>query len=73
MICLGWNVKPPGSVSQRVGDGFMTKRSAPVLRVPSSIIPEEFNFLLNPLHGEFAKIKVSKWTRLGFDGSLKFL
>jgi len=69
----GWDVKPPGSISQRIGDEFINGNTAPVLHVPSSIVPEEFNFLLNPVHEDFAKIKISKRVRFGFDERLKFL
>ncbi|MGB6036909.1 MAG: RES family NAD+ phosphorylase [Cryomorphaceae bacterium] len=53
----GWDAKPPGKISQRIGDGFIQGNSAPVLRVPSSIISDEFNYLLNPLHKDFSKLK----------------
>lgn len=68
----GWDTKPPGNVSQRIGDEFVSVNTAPVLRVPSSIIPEEFNFILNPAHEDFSKIEVSKRVRFGFDSRLLF-
>jgi len=68
----GWDAKPPGKISQRIGDGFIHGSSAPVLRVPSSIIQEEFNYLLNPLHQDFAKIKSLGPARFGFDERLWF-
>jgi RES domain-containing protein len=42
-----------------------------VIAVPSVIIPEEYNFLLNPLHKEFKKIKVAKIKDFVFDVRLK--
>lgn len=69
----GWDAKPPGSISQRIGDEFIESRAAPLLRVPSSIVPEEFNFLLNPAHDDFADIKVLNQVRFGFDERLNFL
>lgn len=43
---------------QRLGDAWSTKMTGAVLRVPSVIIPEEFNFLLNPMHPDFGAINV---------------
>jgi RES domain-containing protein len=37
-------------VTRAVGDGWLTKGSAALLRVPSAIVPETFNVLLNPAH-----------------------
>jgi RES domain-containing protein len=68
----GWDAKPPGRVSQHIGYEFINGNAAPVLRVPSSIIPQEFNFLLNPAHEDFSQIKISKRVRFGFDSRLSF-
>ena len=35
------------------GDQWLVKQAAPVVRVPSFVIPTEFNFLLNPVHPRF--------------------
>lgn len=35
-------------------------RSAAVLAVPSAIVPAESNYLLNPLHPDFRRIKIGK-------------
>ena len=37
-------------VTRAVGDGWLTKGSAALLSVPSAIVPETFNVLLNPAH-----------------------
>ncbi|MBI3591965.1 MAG: RES family NAD+ phosphorylase, partial [Nitrospirae bacterium] len=31
-----------------------------ILRVPSAVIPDEYNLVLNPKHGDFIKIKIGK-------------
>ena len=43
---------------QAIGAEWARKRSAAVLAVPSAIIPTESNYLLNPLHPDFKRIKV---------------
>ncbi|MDK2971975.1 MAG: hypothetical protein PWP23_1730 [Candidatus Sumerlaeota bacterium] len=55
-----WNVQPPGPASKSVGDAWGRAARTPVLRVPSVIIPIESNFLLNPQHPGFRKVRISK-------------
>jgi RES domain-containing protein len=43
-----------------IGTGWATRRSSAVLAVPSAVIPSETNYLLNPLHPSFTKIKIGK-------------
>jgi RES domain-containing protein len=38
-----------------------------VLQVPSAIVAEEWNFLLNPLHADFRKIVLSAPKPFDFD------
>ena len=45
---------------QAIGAEWARKRSAAVLMVPSAIVPAESNYLLNPLHPDFRRIKVGK-------------
>jgi RES domain-containing protein len=53
-----WDAKPPGITTQLFGDEFVSAQEFAIMRVPSSIVPEEFNFLINPLHPDARKIKV---------------
>jgi RES domain-containing protein len=52
---------------QAIGAVWVTRRIAAVLAVPSAIVPAESNFLLNPLHPEFKRIKVGKPTDVEMD------
>ncbi|GIK76263.1 MAG: hypothetical protein BroJett021_52510 [Chloroflexota bacterium] len=45
---------------QRIGAEWARRRSAAVLAVPSAIVPAESNYLLNPLHPDFKRIKIGK-------------
>jgi RES domain-containing protein len=43
-------------VTRALGDGWLTKGSAALLSVPSAIVPETFNVLLNPAHEDASRI-----------------
>ncbi len=62
-----WNAHPPSVLTQKLGDTFVQKLKAPVLKVPSSIVPQEFNLLINPNHPDAKKIKIISKERLAFD------
>lgn len=68
---LNWDAKPPIVETQLIGDDFVNQQTAAVLKVPSAIIPEEFNYLINPLHRDAQKIKITASKQLLFDTRLK--
>ncbi len=65
-----WHSKPPILETQYIGDDFVSEKSAAVLKVPSSIVPPEFNYLINPNHPDAARIKVISTMKLSFDSRL---
>jgi RES domain-containing protein len=67
----GWDSKPPIKETQIMGDDFVNLNEAAILKVPSSIVPEEFNYLINPNHPDFSKIQVLKTSKIIFDERLK--
>lgn len=44
--------------TRTIGDEWLAARTTALLRVPSVIVPETFNFLLNPEHPDAARIRV---------------
>lgn len=52
---------------QAIGAEWARRRGTPVLAVPSVIVPAESNYLLNPAHPEFKRIKVGKPTTVETD------
>lgn len=59
---------PPSTRS--IGDLFVKDAHHAVLRVPSVIVPQEWNYLLNPLHSSFSKIIVGDALKFVFDPRL---
>ena len=45
-------------VTRAIGDTWLTKSSPPLLSVPSAIVPETVNVLLNPAHPDSARLLV---------------
>jgi len=66
-----WRDDPAPASTQKIGDGWIRSGASAVLRVPSVLIPEEHNYLLNPQHNEFGKIRISGPERFAFDSRLK--
>jgi RES domain-containing protein len=55
-----WRVSPPSNSTKDIGTKWVKKGSSSVLRVPSAIVPGEYNLVLNPRHSDFRKIKIGK-------------
>ncbi|MBK7427064.1 MAG: RES family NAD+ phosphorylase [Saprospiraceae bacterium] len=66
-----WDTKPPGITTQTIGNDFVVENPAAVLKVPSAIVPEEYNYLINPSHSDAKKIEVREKILMCFDGRLK--
>lgn len=68
---VGWDAIPEGRVSLDEGDAWLKAGTSALLLVPSSIVPEEFNVLINPKHADAAKIKATKLRRWLYDSRLR--
>lgn len=66
----GWDSKPPVKITQFIGDDFVSGNSAAVLKVPSSIVHQEHNYLINPNHPDSEKISVISISPFRFDSRL---
>ncbi|MEF8796358.1 MAG: RES family NAD+ phosphorylase [Salinivenus sp.] len=53
----GWDERPYGPASQQVGDEWTWSEASLVLRVPSVVVPEEHNYLINPEHPAFSELE----------------
>ena len=68
---VGWNAVPAGKVSLDFGDAWLKDAAAPLLlEVPSVIVPEESNLLLNARHPQMSRVKASKLRLWQYDGRL---
>lgn len=64
---FGPSVSP---LTQAAGDAWLKNGIKPLLRVPSAIIPEEPNYLLNPRHPACSELLISEAETFSFDPRL---
>jgi len=57
-------------LTRTIGDEWLASSKSALLRVPSAIIPETYNFLLNPNHPEAAGVKVLSYLEYPWDHRL---
>jgi len=53
--------------TRALGRRWVDEASSPVLRVPSFVVPSESNFVLNPVHRDFRKLRISRATSFALD------
>ena len=58
------------SLTQKIGDVWLNEGLTSLLRVPSAILPETNNYLLNPAHPDAARIGIASALRAAFDPRL---
>ena len=56
--------------TQWIGGEFLKNNQSLALKVPSAIVPQEHNYLINPQHFEFEPVKVIKTELLELDKRL---
>lgn len=62
---LGWDAEPPGIVSIGWGNDWACSVKSLIAEVPSIIVPEESNILINPRHRDAKRLRahrVRRWT-----------
>ena len=57
--------------TRQIGNTWLSSQTSCVLKVPSAVIKGEFNFLINPAHPSFSKIKIKALEEFEFDSRLK--
>lgn len=68
---VGWDAEPAGRASLEWGTAWARGRGSLLARVPSVIVPEESNVLVNPAHPDLARLKAAKLRRWLYDARLR--
>lgn len=63
----GWDAIPPGVTSRAAGDRWCAANDALLLAVPSVLIPEESNVLINPRHRDAGALAATTVRRMACD------
>ena len=66
-LALDWRRSPAPPELQQLGDRWIQNGTKPVLAVPSAIIEHEQNYLLNPEHDAFGRIRRARAKPFTFD------
>ena len=53
-----WSRWPWPTTTQSLGTSWFVEQRSAVLRVPSAVVPRQFNYLLNPGHPEFSRLEI---------------
>ena len=67
---VGWDADPSGRASVQFGTIWLRSNASALLRVPSVIVPDEYNVLINPQHPDARAITASKICRWLYDPRL---
>lgn len=66
----GWRNYPASSATRDIGSEWVASGPSAVLAVPSVIVPEEWNYLLNPAHPEFRRVRIGRAEKIEIDPRL---
>jgi RES domain-containing protein len=64
---INWFAAAAPPQLQALGGEWLQRGETAVLKVPSAIVTEEWNYLLNPLHTDFRKFRIGKAQPFNFD------
>lgn len=67
---IGWDAMPAGTASIERGQKWLQSNASALLLVPSVVIPQAGNVLINPLHPDIKLIKAKKIEKFSYDPRL---
>ena len=65
-----WDEYPEPNNLKQLGNNFLLNQKHLLLKVPSAIVNEEYNYLLNPLHQDAGLVKILSTKPFVFDQRL---
>lgn len=65
-----WRARPLSAGARAVGDAWLAQRASAALSVPSVLVPQERNLLLDPSHPRFGEARIDPPRRFRFDERL---
>jgi RES domain-containing protein len=68
-----WTQVPAPSSAKDLGTNLLKAAARPILKIPSSIISKEFNYILNPLHVDSKSFKILSVEDFVYDVRIKLV
>jgi RES domain-containing protein len=65
-----WRKYPAPEALAEIGTRWAEERKTPILALPSAVVPQERNYLLNPAHPRFREIRIGKPEPLSLDSRM---
>jgi RES domain-containing protein len=62
-----WRSNPHSDSTQKIGDQFIAEAKFLVLRVPSAVVPGDYNYLVNPRHPLSTEVRILDIESFEFD------
>lgn len=63
----GWDAPDTRPFTKKIGDAFLTDKKYLMMQVPSVMMPEEMNYVINPMHTDMKQVKLVNKRRIDFD------
>ncbi len=67
----GWNLYPAQFVTIELGTNWVISGEYLLLRVPSAVIPHEYNIIINPSHPDMRKVQIVTTEDFNYDDRLQ--
>jgi RES domain-containing protein len=67
-----WRESPAPSSTKDFGSALLMAADFPVIKIPSTIIPEEYNYILNPHLRDAKKFRIKETKDFIYDVRIKF-
>jgi len=65
-----WRAIPAPKSTKKIGDQWFNSLGSPALKVPSTVISVEHNFVINPSHPRFPELTIGEIENFIFDERL---
>jgi RES domain-containing protein len=69
-LSRNWKTFPHPHFTQAIGDEFAAAGKHLIMKAPSAVVQGDFNFLINPAHSLFRKVKIKSAELFEFDERL---
>ncbi|WP_167079899.1 RES family NAD+ phosphorylase [Massilia aquatica] len=66
----GWDDLPTSGTAQVFGGAWLASRASLAMKVPSAIVKEECNVIINPLHPDYGDVQLSVIRPFTFDSRM---